>query len=248
LEPIPDVLAVFEAGSASFGRVDDFSDIDLVADVQPGAEDVVFELLEAGLAACVKSELPHCAEPFLARKIIPVPAWHGMHQRFYRLAATNEWLLLDIALRPANQPELFAEAERHGSPCVIFDKRGRIKAAPLDLAAQRTSITQRLAELRENLILFGNFAEKECRRGRAIDAVAVYHGMLPRPLVELLRIRHDPARHDFGLRYLDFDLPTEVHARLAALAYPAGLDELLSCQAEAREWMAELLDELAPHT
>lgn len=246
LEPLEHVSALFEGGSAAFGRADEYSDIDLVADVTPGEEDSVFAVLEDTLAALVRRALPDCAQPFLARKLVPVPAWHGMHQRFYKLAGVDEWLLLDIALRPADKPELFAETERHGTARVLFDKQGRIKPAPLDSAAQRERIAQRLAEIRENLILFGNFAEKECRRARSLDAVAMYHAMLLRPLVELLRMKHDPARHDYGLRYLDFDLPPDVHARLAALAYPASVDGLLAAQAQTREWMAELLSELSP--
>lgn len=244
LEPLEHVHTLFEAGSASFARDDEFSDIDLVADVTPGQEELSFAVLEAALAAYVHQRNPAVAQPFLARKLIPLPAWHGMQQRFYKLAGVSEWLLLDIALRPADKPELFAEPERHGTARVLFDKQGLIRPAPLDLPGQQERMRQRLAELRENLILFGNFAEKECRRGHALDALAMYHSMLLRPLAELLRMKHDRARFDFGLRYLDFDLPPAVHARLTALAFPADLAMLELAQAEARAWMAQLLIEV----
>lgn len=244
LEPHQAVRTLFEGGSASFGRADAYSDIDLVADVAPGNEDMIFAALEEALGALVRRALPDCTEPFLARKIVPVPAWHGMHQRFYKLAGASEWLLLDIALRPADKPELFAETERHGAPQAIFDKDGTLHPMPLDTAAQAQQMAKRRAELREALVLFGNFVEKECHRGRALDALAMYHGMLLRPLVELLRMKHDPARFDYGLRYLDFDLPPDVLARLTPLAYPADMGALLGAQAAAREWIAQLLEAL----
>jgi hypothetical protein len=60
-------------------------------------------------------------------------------------------------------------------------------------------------------------------------------------LVRLLRIRHCPARHDFGLRYLRTDLPAGYAERVAALL--DGGD--LRARADAAfAWQDELLAEL----
>ena len=57
-------------------------------------------------------------------------------------------------------------------------------------------------------------------------------------MVRLLRIVHCPARHDFGLRYLDTDLPEGYAARVEALL--PGPD-LATRAAAAFAWQDELL-------
>jgi hypothetical protein len=60
-------------------------------------------------------------------------------------------------------------------------------------------------------------------------------------LVRLLRIRHCPARHDFGLRYLRTDLPPGYAERVTALL--EGDD--LQARADATfAWQDALLVEL----
>ena len=62
------------------------------------------------------------------------------------------------------------------------------------------------------------------------------------PVVRLLRIVHCPARHDFGLRYLDTDLPEGYAARVEALLPGPDLAERA---AAAFAWQDDLLAELA---
>ena len=87
LEPLDDVTALFEGGSTAFGRDDDWSDIDLTADVTPGQEEAAFAAVEAALESLAPIEL---------RWVLPVPSWHGMHQRFYRLAGSPAHLMVDL--------------------------------------------------------------------------------------------------------------------------------------------------------
>jgi hypothetical protein len=244
LEPLPAVASLWEAGSAAFGRADEYSDLDLVADVADGHEDEVFAVVEDTLAALVRAEEPGCAQPILERKAIPQPAFHGMAQRFYKLAATSEWLLIDFCLRPLSKPGHFGEVERHGTPIVYFDKTGAAQTTRLDQAEWKGHLARRVEAMREQFAMFGNFAEKEVRRGRALDAIAMYHGLILRPLLELVRIKYSPERHDFGPRYAQFDLPAEVVSRMERLWYVRDMDDILGKQAEARAWAAELLGEL----
>jgi hypothetical protein len=67
---------------------------------------------------------------------------------------------------------------------------------------------------------------------------------LLRPLAELLRIRHCPVRWDFGLRYLDRDLPPDAYSRFGELTFVRDLDHLEAQLASARAWGAALLREL----
>ena len=53
--------------------------------------------------------------------------------------------------------------------------------------------------------------------GELAEAHTFYLRFAFTPLVELLRTKHSPARHDFGLRYLDADLPQGYAERLHEL-------------------------------
>ena len=79
-------------------------------------------------------------------------------------------------------------------------------------------------------------------RGQLAEAVSFHLSFAVTPVVRLLRIVHCPARHDFGLRYLDTDLPEGYDARVEALL--SGPD-LAECAAAAFAWQDELLAELA---
>jgi hypothetical protein len=246
LEPRDAVHSLFESGSTAFGRADEYSDIDLVADVVDGHEDEVFTLIETELTRLVRMHEPDSPRPLLERKLIPQPAFHGMAQRFYKLAATSEWLLLDICLRPTSKPGHFAERQRHGDPHIVFDKTGAAAPTEIDPEEWSARLAARVGELREHFALFGNFAEKEIRRGRRLDALGMYLAMVLRPLVELLRIKHCPERYDFGLRYAQFDLPLEVVTHLEDLWFVKDPGDLQFKQAEARDWADALLQELLP--
>ena len=67
---------------------------------------------------------------------------------------------------------------------------------------------------------------------------------LLRPLVELLRIRHCPLRHGFGLRYLRRDVGAGTAERVAWQSYAGSLEELRARVDEAEEWVRELLAEV----
>jgi hypothetical protein len=60
----------------------------------------------------------------------------------------------------------------------------------------------------------------------------------------LYRVRHTPARHDFGSRYTRDDLPPEVQETLAELSFVADLDDLAAKLPRAERLLRELLDEL----
>jgi hypothetical protein len=64
------------------------------------------------------------------------------------------------------------------------------------------------------------------------------------PLVVLYRVRHTPARHDFGTRYTRHDLPAEVQETLAELSFVTGLDDIAAKLPRAERLLGELLDEL----
>ena len=97
--------------------------------------------------------------------------------------------------------------------------RGALRTWLLDREDLDRTLEKRVADLRARVPILAPLALKEARRGRDLDALNFYHGLVLRPLVEILRIAHCPERWDYGLRYLDRDLPDDVHATLRDLAF-----------------------------
>ena len=70
--------------------------------------------------------------------------------------------------------------------------------------------------------------------GRRLAALGLWQRHGASPLVTLYRVRHTPARHDFGTRYTRDDLPAQVQETLAELAFVTGLDDIAaSCRQPA---------------
>ncbi len=231
-EPLDTVFALSEGGSAAFGAVDEWSDIDLVADVAEGAEELVFEAVEAALETLA---------PITARWHIPPGAWHGLNQRFYLLEGVPETLYVDLALRGPASAGAFTEVEQHGHAVILFDKTGVAASTHLDPEVLATQIEEDLTRMRDRLSITGTLCTKELARGRLADAMSFYWNYSLTPLVMALRIRHCPQRHRFGLRYLDQDLPEEVHAALLPLCLVSDLEDLGAKDQRCRDWLAELL-------
>ncbi len=236
LLPLPHVNAAWLGGSDAFGRADELSDVDLQVDVDDGFVAATFGAVEAALAA---------ASPIVARLVMPMPTWHGHAQRFYRLRDTAETCAVDVVVFERSDPRrYYNQTERHGRPLVLFDRAGVVRPVPLDPAELDATLAAAVAGIRERLPFTLPQAAKEVRRGDALAALGSYHRYLLAPLVMLYRVRHTPARHDFGSRYTRDDLPPEVQETLAELSFVADLDDLAAKLPRAERLLRELLDEL----
>jgi hypothetical protein len=232
LEPRPDVLAMWEGGAAAFDRVDEWSDIDLQI---IGEDDRVEETF-----AAVEETLRSIA-PIEKRFRLPEPTWHGHAQAFYRLEGASPYLMIDLLIMKRSAGGRLREQETHGRSVIHFDKEGLLGEEHIDREGMLTQIGKRLAQMEATFELFQPLVLKELNRGNDIEAVQYYHGMTLRPLIELLRINHAPARYTFHTRYVYYDLPADVIARLAPLFFPVDGDELRRAHADAGAWFAELL-------
>jgi hypothetical protein len=57
-------------------------------------------------------------------------------------------------------------------------------------------------------------------------------------------MRHCPDRYDFGVRYLDRDLPEPLRAEIAELVLPSSLEDLEAKRARAEAIFREQIDAL----
>lgn len=227
------VDAAWEGGSAAFGGEDDLSDVDAVAVVADDALPAVSMAVEAALQALSPITLHY--EP---------PGTAGYAQRFYRLRDAGEFLVVDLVLIRRSDPLLFREVELHGRGLRWFDHRGVLVEAHLDAARDTELARARVPVLAASFEMFQHIVTKERLRGHAVDALVFYQAMTFRPLVEALRLLHDPQRRVFGPRYLTRDLPAAVCQRVEALAYVRDLADLAAKHDQAQRWFAQCIERL----
>lgn len=235
IEPNPAALAMWEAGSSAFGRADRWSDLDLYVLVEDDAVEWAVSSIDAALEAAAGIRTRH-------RLAEPTP--HGHAQILYRLRDASPYLVVDVVVMRRSLPERFLERERNGEPLVLFDRTGEIAAFDMDRSAFAASAEERLRTITERFDLFQAFVSKEVHRGNALGAIAAFHALTLRPLIEALGMLHVPDRYDFGAHYAHLDYPPGVVARLERLSYPASPQQVEERRAEAEEWFHEVVARL----
>jgi hypothetical protein len=242
LETVANVLedqeytqAMWEGGAAGFDRVDEWSDADVHVIVKDGSVEQAYADAEAAILALTEIDY---------RYRLPEPTWHGHSQCFYRFKDASPFLLLDLVFMQENsEAERFLQFRTHGKAKVWFDKAGLVVEEPLDEAEMLEKMKAAVEADRMRFDLFWVMIEKEIRRGNAIEAFNFYFSSALRPLHEVLRIIHSPARY-FYTRYPQYDLPLEITDRLTGFYYLRDLEALEDKFAEARAWFAELIAKL----
>jgi hypothetical protein len=229
-----EVLGCYEGGSTAFDRADEWSDLDLGIVVQDGFVQGAVQLLEQAMQK---------VSPIEERLILPQPTWHGHWQGFYRLQGSSPFLLLDILVMQESSRSYFTEVELHGRPIVFFDKTGRLGREHIDRKELEKQLPQRLERIRKLSRLFHCFIDKEILRRREIDAFDLYYNLILRSLVELLRIKYDPERWSWGLRYLNSVLPPKLYDEVRNLSYVQDLQDLQLKKDRAMQLLNSLLHE-----
>jgi CheY-like chemotaxis protein len=235
LEPLEYTHAFWEGGAAAFQRVDEWSDLDLLIDVEDEYVSDTLQVVEATLAKLSPIELKY---------EVPQPSWHGHAQVFYRLQNTSKYLILDIAVIQHSHPNKFLQPELHGQVVVYFDKSNVAKAPRLDHQELATRLKDRLSALKITFELFQILTLKELNRGNLIEALNFYHNFTLKPLVEVLRIPHEPTRHGFYTRYIYYDLPEEIIKKLERLFFVTDGDDLLLKRQDAEDWFYNTLEKI----
>jgi hypothetical protein len=231
LRPVPAVFAGWEGGSAAFGAVDAYSDIDLEYLV---ADDASFEL-------------PYASAENAIEAVSPITARHTpLKGRYYKLKDGGDFLLVDLIFFRVGDPDCRLEVERHGDKVPLFDKGDWLRRRPLDEGALALKRDERLRELQTWFPMSQVFVRKAILRGQPVEAVNAFWACTLKPLAELLRMRYCPVRWDFGVRYLDRDLPPAVYSQVRDLAFVQDLGDLETKLARATAWGTALLRELEP--
>lgn len=219
LEPMPDILAAWEGGSAATKTKDQYSDIDLCLLASAPLQDVL-DRVEKSLE---KFEVTRAWKQSKS-------GWgEGMLQRFLMLKDAPKHFFVDVAVFDLSASKLmndFLEVERHGEVILHFDKNNLIRPGHTDLEALKARQKERLGELSQSFPFFKTLVLKEIDRGQAIDAMSFYQNGMLRPLVEVLGIVHRPYKFDFALRYVHKHFPADVQKMVQDLTYVSDLADL----------------------
>lgn len=238
LKPLEYIEAFWEAGAAAFGRIDDWSDIDLYLIVDETKVDEAFLAVEKALRSL---------SPIRQKYEVKQLPWPSVFQAFYRLENASEYMLIDLAIMTSNSPEKFLEPETHGRAVFYFNKTDNAELPKLDREALVGKLQESLERLRVRFDMFNIFVQKEINRGNWLEAIDLYHGVTLTSLVETLRIRYKPVHYDFKMRYVHYELPSGVIKRLERLYFIEDLEELQVKYHEATEWFRKAISEINPN-
>lgn len=203
------VLAAWEGGSKATGYFDEYSDLDLQIIVKDEEVESIFNEIDAYLEG-------HYG---IKRKFrIPEPNWHGHSQCFYLLDNTPSTFYLDLLVEKESAGNRFLESDRHGNAFVWFDKKKLIDTTPTPEDVTKRNCHNYFHRMDIYIPFCFIDVQKQIFRNNRIDAFAIYFSLINR-IVGLMNIKHRPAKHDFGLRYLHRDFPKSDQKLIEKLMY-----------------------------
>jgi hypothetical protein len=235
LEQLDYVHACWESGASAFNRVDEWSDIDLNAVVEDERVTETFSATEDALKSI---------SPITEKLEIAQLPWPGVSQAFYKLKNASDYLLIDFAVFKLNSPDKLLEPEIHGNAVFHFNKSGKVKIPHVDRRELRSKLQKRLERLKTRFELFNVFVQKEINRGNFLEAIDLYHNFTLAMLVEALRIRDNPLHCEFRMRYVHYELASEIIERLSLLYFVKDQRDLQRKYREATMWLAETIVEI----
>lgn len=230
----PGALAAHAGGSISTHRVDAWSDLDVSVHTSPGASDEVFGVL-----------LRRLGEDWDVTGLwnLPTPTWHGGRQLFAQVARGGAApVVLDAVVADAPEGGVVVDPRRHGLPVILHDPSHVVRVTEEDDETLATDALASARNIADRLFVARWIVEKSVAREQWPEAHGYYLQFGVGPTVQLLRTIHCPSRWDYGLRYLDSDLPADVRRRVEALL-PDGTRSLGELTAECFAWQEELLRE-----
>jgi hypothetical protein len=235
LQPLNYIHSFWEGGAAAFNRIDEWSDIDLYLVVDDNKVDETF---------CAVEKVLKSLSPIKQKYEVVHPPQSRVFQAFYKLEEAGQFLIVDLAVLVLSSPDKFLEPEIHGNVVFCFNKSDRVKPPTLDKDALIEKLHERLERLQAKFDMFNDFVQKEINRGNHLEALDLYHCLTLAALVEALRIRYNPVHHDFKMRYIHYELPSEIIERLKHLYFVKDEIELQEKYHVAADWFYKIISEI----
>lgn len=235
LESVDYVYAMWQCGSAAFKRVDEWSDIDVVIDVEDEKTIEVFSIIDKALESLSPIESSFgCAQPMSI----------GAYQKVYKLHGTSKFLVIEICAVRHSSTDKFLQREIHGDVFVHFDKKNVTEYKSIDKNEFDKKIKTLIEQIYTKFNLYQFLVDKELNRNNYIEAIAFYNNFSLGPLVDILRIKYKPYRYGFRTRYVYYDLPANIVKRLENLYFIKDNNDLKIKHEEVIKWFNETAEEL----
>jgi hypothetical protein len=190
LENNSSVYALWLEGTYSLNATDQYSDIDMVADVKDGDEEKIMEEIEATLKSMGDLDFNYQA---------PRPNQH-LRYKIFHITGTSEHWLIDVNIQSHSRDFSFVESDNYEKPSVLFDKADVIKFKKLDRSALNANIQKRILDLEADFYQRSK-VKKYILRKKYLETLALYHQDVLKPLVELLRIKYTYFRSSTKRHY-----------------------------------------------
>lgn len=233
LKPLDYVNAMWQCGSKAFDRVDDWSDIDAAVDVDDDRVRDIFPIIDKAVAEILEVE---CT--FECPQTMSSGGW----QKVYKFKGLSEYLVLELCAVKHSATDKFIQREIHGDIKVLFDKKNVTEHVPMDKEMFAKRLETRIEKLEQLFTIYQFLTKKELNRGNYVEAMGFFMGFSVAPLMELLRIEHNPYRHSFRHRYVYYDLPEDIAKRLERYYFVKDGDDLREKHEEVIAWFNETLE------
>lgn len=234
LEPLPYVYALWLEGADATGTADEYSDIDLWADIADERENNAIEATENALR-----ELAEFDYKYMMRHSHP-----QIRQKVYHLKGTGEYLMIDFCWQLHSRPKdsyAYYENDPVEAARVIFDKDNIIRYKKFDPSKFTAGNAAQLEEMKYRYTQHSRVI-KYVRRGQYLEAFAYYQRYVLEPLVCLLRIIYTPAYTDYGYVHISQHIPKDKAERLGYFARISSLKDIENKTKEAQNWFREMID------
>ncbi len=232
LENNPAVFALWLEGADSNDILDEYSDIDIVADVKDGDEETILRKVGEILKNMGELDLEY---------LNPQPH-PKLRYKVFHLKDTTGFLLIDVCIQSHSRNFEFTEGNKYESPKVLFDKMGVIKFSKIDEGKLKKEICESLTNL-ENTFFQRSKIKKYILRKKYLEAFAYYNKNVLEPLVELLRICHTPIIREYHLVHISDHLPKDKVAQVEKLYRITSLDDIAQNLEQAENMFAEAMKE-----
>lgn len=233
LNPVEEINAMWLEGADGTSKTDEYSDLDIVLDVNDGFEVEVFQRIEKILSDLAALDLCYVREVYNPQ----------ICDRVYHIEGTPETLFLDVSIQSHSRNFHFIKENDSEVPDVIFDKTGVIQFESLNQKELLSELNSRLYHL-ENTIKQKARVEKYIKRGKIVEAMGYYNKFILAPLIELLRIKHKPINYDYYIVSFSKHLPSDVVKKVEDLFLVHSLDDLTIKLAQAYDWFFALLPDI----
>jgi predicted nucleotidyltransferase len=234
-ETDPDLRCIWIGGSAATGGYDDHSDLDVEALAAEGTSTEVYRRLLGGIVATFAPtsvwELPESTYSDGRQCFVTFDPSPG------DLATPTR--LVDIVVWEPTDEHRHIDVRRHGTPLVRVDPEGLLVPRHDDETDLRRTMEATTSQIRQRRLVVEWLVNRAIERSHLPEAVSLYLRFALTPVVQLLRARDCPERHDYALRYLHTDLRPADAARIDQLL--PGVERLRELSAECFAWQDELL-------